>query len=66
MPESCDQAVTDALAHLEAALGLLDGSDAPAHIGAHVDLAICQLCEAFGLERDRPATVPAGRNLPTD
>lgn len=66
MPESCDQAVIDALAHLEAALGLLDGADAPAHIGAHVDLAICRLREAFGLEPDRPATVSAGRDLPTD
>ena len=32
-----------ALDHLEKALQILDDIDAPANIGAHVDLAICQL-----------------------
>jgi hypothetical protein len=64
MPVSCDQAVIDALAHLEAALALLDGADAPAHLGAHVDLAICQLREAFDIGPDRSTTLPADRSFP--
>lgn len=32
-----------ALNHLRSALELLDSQNAPAHIGAHVDLAIHQL-----------------------
>jgi hypothetical protein len=34
-----------ALELLEQALALIDQSDAPAHIGAHLDLALCQLRE---------------------
>ena len=33
----------EAAIHLEAALSLLDKADAPGHVGAYVDLAICQL-----------------------
>ena len=33
----------EALEHLEAALGILDGLDASAEIAGHVDLAICRL-----------------------
>jgi hypothetical protein len=33
----------EAADHLQSALGLLDCAEAPAHIGAHVDLAIHQL-----------------------
>ena len=36
-----------ALDHLEKALQILDAVDAPANIGAHVDLAICQLRDAL-------------------
>lgn len=36
-----------ALKHLRSALGLLDASMAPAHIGAHVDLAINYLEDAM-------------------
>lgn len=32
-----------ALAHLEKALQILDTIEVPGNIGAHVDLAICQL-----------------------
>ncbi len=35
--------LTEAAAHLRLALQLLDAADAPAHIGAHVDLAAHQL-----------------------
>lgn len=63
MPGTCDQAIVDALKHLEAALGLLDEADAPAQIGAHVDLAICQLRDAFP---QRPDVARAERNLSTD
>ena len=33
----------EAAAHLKTALGMLDKADAPSHIGAYVDLAICEL-----------------------
>lgn len=33
------------LQYLEIALQILDASDAPAQIGAHLDLALCQLRE---------------------
>lgn len=46
------QALSDAATHLRAALELLDRVGAPAQIGAHVDLAICQLDEVL-VERDR-------------
>jgi hypothetical protein len=38
-----EQILTTALEHLRAALELLDSTDAPAHIGAHIDLALNQL-----------------------
>ena len=41
--EAGDEALRQALALMESALGLLDGAAAPAEIGAHLDLAICQL-----------------------
>lgn len=66
MPGSCDQAVIDALKHLEAALELLDGANAPAQIGAHVDLAICQLRDAFALRPERPDIAQADRDFPAD
>lgn len=34
---------TEALSHLRLALDVLDKSEAPPHIGAHLDLAIAQL-----------------------
>lgn len=37
----------DALSLLEKALKILDAIEAPANIGAHVDLAICQLREVL-------------------
>ena len=41
-----DEMLKAALGHLRAALDLLDRADAPAQIGAHVDLAVCQLSES--------------------
>ena len=35
----------NALALMKTALGMLDEARAPGHIGAHLDLAICQLAE---------------------
>jgi len=37
--------LTDAVHYLELALQILDANDAPAQIGAHLDLALCQLRE---------------------
>lgn len=37
--------LSEAVNCLELALQILDASDAPAHIGAHLDLALCQLRE---------------------
>jgi hypothetical protein len=41
------QLLGEALQHLQSALNLLDRSNAAAHIGAHVDLAVHQLQEAI-------------------
>lgn len=40
-----EQALSDAAEHLRAAIAILDTSEAPAHIAAHLDLALCQLGE---------------------
>lgn len=37
--------LSEAVQYLEFALQILDASDAPAQIGAHLDLALCQLRE---------------------
>jgi hypothetical protein len=37
----------EALRHMEQSLQLLDSAGAPAHIGAHLDLAICKLRETL-------------------
>lgn len=39
-----------ALEHLQLAIRLLDDSDAPAHIAAHIDLAVHQLQEAINCD----------------
>jgi len=44
----------DALAHLEAALSILDQLEIPATITANVDLAICRLREQLGLSIETP------------
>lgn len=53
--------LSEALSHLEAAIGILDRAGAPGHIAAHVDLAARQLEEAlsYGSADLRPAQ--AGR-----
>ena len=45
-----DSALGQALALMKTALVLLDEADAPPHIGAHLDLAICQLGEIVNLD----------------
>jgi hypothetical protein len=45
---SRDEALGAALAHLQSALEILDRVNAPAQIGAYVDLARCQVLEALG------------------
>jgi hypothetical protein len=47
IPEERRSRALSALELLEKALQLLDAIDAPANIGAHVDLAICQLRDAL-------------------
>lgn len=51
--------MASALALMNQALGLLDDARAPAHVGAHLDLAIVRLAEAIaetGSEPPRKAT----------
>ncbi len=47
-----DGMLREALTFMESALQLLDRAGAPAHIGAHLDLAICELQSAM------PASYP--------
>jgi hypothetical protein len=42
-----NEALGEALAHMASALALLDAAAAPAQIGAHLDLAICELREVI-------------------
>ena len=46
--------MAEAMVQLQKALQLLDESDAPADIGAHVDLAICRLGERLKDDGLRP------------
>ena len=45
--------LAEAAAHLKTALGMLDKANAPGHIGAYVDLAICELQKVLP-SRKRP------------
>ncbi len=47
-PQQREQMLESALEQLQAALDLLDRALAPAQIGAHVDLAVCQLRSLTG------------------
>jgi hypothetical protein len=38
-----EDVLKEAAAHLRAALEIIDALAAPAHIGAHIDLALCEL-----------------------
>lgn len=40
-----EESLHRALSYLQSALQILDHLNAPAHIGAHVDLAVCELQE---------------------
>ena len=49
--------MASALALMNQALGLLDDARAPAHVGAHLDLAIVRLSEAIGEASGEPAAI---------
>jgi len=52
--EPSDDPRVQAMQFLTLALELLDKSDAPADIGAHVDVAICRLSEVMGQSEETP------------
>lgn len=60
MPADREEALGTALGHLQAALELLDGAEASPQIGAHVDLAICQLQELIVSETNEPKVASRG------
>jgi hypothetical protein len=62
LPIIREEALEEALAHLRTALELLDRAKAPGHIGAHVDLAMCQLQDEIGSDSGTSASVPLGTN----
>jgi hypothetical protein len=45
--------LAESLEHLRRAQRLLDGADAPAEIGCHLDLAICHLKALLRMSPDR-------------
>jgi hypothetical protein len=55
-----------AMAHMKSALALLDESNAPPHIGAHLDMVISRLDGAIAEQRvaSRTRQKIAGSNLP--
>lgn len=54
LPKVREEALAEALGHLRTALELLDRAEAPGQIGAHVDLAICQLQDEIGVDARIP------------
>ena len=48
----------EALALMKSALELLDRAAAPAHVGAHLDLAICELESSIAAVHPRPSAAP--------
>lgn len=52
------QLMTEALELIVTALGLLDEVDAPADIGAHIDLGRDRLCRTLELTANDPVGVP--------
>jgi hypothetical protein len=54
------------MAHMKSALALLDESNAPPHIGAHLDMVISRLDGAIAEQRvaSRTRQKIAGSNLP--
>jgi hypothetical protein len=55
--DSSDDPLSGAMHFLTLALQLLDQSDAPADIGAHVDVAIARLSEVLGQCEQAPHQV---------
>lgn len=49
--------MVEALANMTTALQLLDGSDAPAEIAAHLDLAVHRLKQAMGIAQAAPTKI---------
>lgn len=44
-----EEMLRDALGQMQSALDMLDRAKAPAHIGAHLDLAISELQKSIGI-----------------
>lgn len=61
VPSQPDEAFEKALSYMEVALELLDEADAPADIGAHLDLALSRLREVVGDPRRRVSGSSEGR-----
>ena len=60
------QALADALRHMQAAIELLDEARAPAEIAAIVDLALCQLVEAIEAGAGPNGLKSSDPGVPTD
>ncbi|HET6536470.1 MAG TPA: hypothetical protein VFG41_09840 [Sphingomicrobium sp.] len=54
--------LAEALLQLKSALQLLDSTDAPANIGAHIDLAIYQLADEIHADDPAPHLGQIDRN----
>jgi hypothetical protein len=61
---SAEGNLEQALSYVQSALEILDSSQAPADIGAHLDLAMCRLQEFLGHETSG-ATPLAERSAPS-
>jgi len=60
VPSSAHLKLKQALHSMEAALQLLDEADAPADLGAHLDMAICRLNELLPAPSRRSRISEAG------
>ena len=60
------EALGGALSYMEAALKLLDKCDAPADIGAHLDMAICRLRDVLSQKGVRRSASPEDQSTRED
>jgi hypothetical protein len=58
-----EEMLLGALGQMQSALDMLDRAKAPAHIGAHLDLAISELEKAIGIASPVPDLGPVTTSL---
>jgi len=63
MSQLAKPSLIDALDLMRSALAILDETESPADVGAHLDLAICRLLAALGASEHGPFKSPGLSHL---